>query len=72
MKAIIRLPPMSQEQRSAGVTPDLIRLSVGIENVKDIIADLDQALARRSTNATEPSGNLTNEPQKAAAGAGGV
>jgi len=61
-----------EEQRSAGVTPDLIRLSVGIENVKDIIADLDQALARRSTNATEPSGNLTNEPQKAAAGAGGV
>lgn len=29
---------------SAGVSPDLIRLSVGIENVIDIIADLDQAL----------------------------
>lgn len=29
----------------AGVAPDLIRLSVGIENVKDIIADLEQALA---------------------------
>ena len=29
----------------AGVAPDLIRLSVGIENVTDIIADLEQALA---------------------------
>jgi hypothetical protein len=28
------------------VTPDFIRLSVGIENVDDIIADLDQALAQ--------------------------
>ena len=33
-----------QEQRAAGVTPDFIRLSVGIEGVKDIIADLEQAL----------------------------
>ena len=37
---------MSQEeQRHAGVTPDLIRLSIGIEHQDDIIADLDQALA---------------------------
>ena len=28
----------------AGVAPDLIRLSVGIENVDDIIADLNQAM----------------------------
>ena len=34
-----------EEQLSTGVTPDFIRLSVGIENVDDIIADLDQALA---------------------------
>lgn len=33
------------EQLSAGVTPDFIRLSVGIENVQDLIADLDQALS---------------------------
>ncbi len=33
------------EQRGAGVTPDLIRVSIGIEHVDDIIADLDQALA---------------------------
>ena len=36
---------MNDEQLAeAGVAPDLIRLSVGIENVKDIIADLEQAL----------------------------
>jgi O-acetylhomoserine (thiol)-lyase len=28
----------------AGIRPDLIRLSVGIENVDDIIADIEQAL----------------------------
>jgi O-acetylhomoserine (thiol)-lyase len=33
-----------EEQQSAGVTPDFIRLSVGIEDVEDIIADLDQAI----------------------------
>lgn len=33
-----------EEQRAAGVTPDFIRLSIGIEHVSDIIADLDQAL----------------------------
>jgi O-acetylhomoserine (thiol)-lyase len=32
------------EQRDAGVTPDMIRLSIGIEHADDIIADLDQAL----------------------------
>lgn len=36
----------SEEQLACGVTPDFIRLSVGIEDVEDIIADLDQALSR--------------------------
>lgn len=36
---------LSDEQlREAGVAPDLIRLSVGIENVEDIIEDIQQAL----------------------------
>ncbi len=35
-----------EEQRTSGVTPDLIRLSVGIEDVEDIIGDLDRALSR--------------------------
>ena len=34
-----------EELIEAGVQPDLIRFSVGIENAKDIIADLEQALA---------------------------
>ena len=34
-----------EEQKKAGVSPETIRLSVGIEHVDDIIADLDQALA---------------------------
>lgn len=34
-----------QELMEAGVQPDLIRFSVGIENIEDIIADLEQALA---------------------------
>lgn len=33
-----------EQLREAGVAPDLVRLSVGIEDVEDIIADLDQAL----------------------------
>jgi O-acetylhomoserine (thiol)-lyase len=35
-----------EERQAAGVTPDLVRLSVGIEDVRDIIADLDQALEK--------------------------
>jgi O-acetylhomoserine (thiol)-lyase len=35
-----------EEQRNAGVTPEMIRLSVGIEHIDDIVADLDQALDR--------------------------
>ncbi len=34
----------AEEQRKAGVRPEMIRLSVGIEHIDDIIADLDQAL----------------------------
>jgi O-acetylhomoserine (thiol)-lyase len=43
----------AEEQRKAGVRPEMIRLSIGIEHIDDIIADLDQALnasaSRRST-----------------------
>jgi len=34
------------EQESAGVTPDFVRLSVGLEDIEDILWDLDQALAK--------------------------
>ena len=35
----------ADELAKAGVSEDLVRLSIGIEHVDDIIADLDQALA---------------------------
>jgi O-acetylhomoserine (thiol)-lyase len=34
-----------EEQIKAGVLPEMIRLSVGLEHVADILADLEQALA---------------------------
>jgi O-acetylhomoserine (thiol)-lyase len=34
------------EQRASGVSPDLLRLSVGIEDVDDVIADIDAAVER--------------------------
>jgi len=36
------------EQAAAGVTPEMIRLSVGIEHIDDILADLEQALSAAS------------------------
>ena len=45
-----------EEQRATGTTPELIRLSVGIEDVRDLIADLDQALSK--------SGRALSDPEK--------
>ena len=36
----------AEEQLATGVTPDFIRLSIGIEHIDDIIADIEQALGR--------------------------
>ena len=33
-----------EEQKAAGITPDFVRLSIGIENIDDLIEDLEQAL----------------------------
>ena len=41
-----------EEQLRAGVRPETIRLSVGIEHVQDILDDLDQALSFAVTNAS--------------------
>ncbi|MBI5501087.1 MAG: O-acetylhomoserine aminocarboxypropyltransferase/cysteine synthase [Deltaproteobacteria bacterium] len=35
-----------EDQARAGITPDLVRLSIGIENLADILADLEQALEK--------------------------
>ena len=34
------------EQRASGVTPELVRVSVGIEHIDDILADFEQAFAK--------------------------
>jgi O-acetylhomoserine (thiol)-lyase len=36
----------TEQKVAAGAGPDVVRLSVGIEDIADIIADLDQALAK--------------------------
>ncbi|MFN2256430.1 MAG: PLP-dependent transferase, partial [Candidatus Promineifilaceae bacterium] len=42
---------LNEEQLStAGVTPDFVRLSIGIEDIDDILWDLDQALAKSGTH----------------------
>jgi len=35
-----------EQQRASGLTPELVRLSIGIEHIDDIIDDLDQALQK--------------------------
>jgi O-acetylhomoserine (thiol)-lyase len=49
-----------EQQKATGVTPELVRLSVGLEDVRDLIADLDQALgespAAVKASATEKAG----------------
>jgi O-acetylhomoserine (thiol)-lyase len=35
-----------EQQKAGGITPELIRLSIGLENAEDIIADIEQALAK--------------------------
>jgi O-acetylhomoserine (thiol)-lyase len=43
-----------EEQASTGVTPELVRLSVGIEDIHDILADLDQAIEIANGHAFAP------------------
>jgi len=40
------------EQAETGVTPEMVRLSVGIEDIRDILADLDQALEKATAGVT--------------------
>ena len=47
------------EQEAAGVSPDLIRLSVGIEGVEDLIAELDDALYAATGLGLRESRSLT-------------
>lgn len=46
------------QQRRAGVTPEMIRLSVGLEHIEDILGDLDQALAAAEACRNEAASHL--------------
>jgi O-acetylhomoserine (thiol)-lyase len=48
----------SEEQQRAGVHPEMIRLSIGIEHIDDILADLDQALAAATAEESGYEGML--------------
>jgi O-acetylhomoserine (thiol)-lyase len=52
-----------EEQRAAGVTPELVRLSIGIEDIRDIVADLDQAV--EAANGTVFAGETAAAGHKA-------
>ena len=52
-----------EQQLATGTTPELVRLSVGLEDVRDLIADLDQALGETSATSGE-----TRLRRRAAAG----
>ena len=43
-------PAVEDEQRAAGVSPEMIRLSIGLESLDDILWDIDQALAQQWRN----------------------
>ena len=48
--ALTALPAYAQlteeQQKESGLTADLVRLSIGLEDIEDILWDLDQALVR--------------------------
>jgi len=46
------------EQRAAGVTPEFIRMSVGVEDLPDILADLDQALGKAMASGRKTGGEV--------------
>jgi len=46
-----------EEQAATGVTPELVRLSVGIEDIRDILADLDQAIEAATGHSFEGTTN---------------
>ena len=45
----------AEEQAATGVTPEMVRLSVGIEDIRDIVADLDQAIEAANGQTVQPA-----------------
>jgi len=56
-----------EEQATTGVTPELVRLSVGIEDIRDILADLDQAILKANGAANRAARGQTPAGQAAGA-----
>lgn len=54
------------QQRAAGITPGLIRLSVGVEDAGDLVADLGQALAVAAKKRSPQGKRVVKEPKPAA------
>jgi O-acetylhomoserine (thiol)-lyase len=48
-----------EEQRDTGVTPELVRLSVGIEDLRDILADLNDAIEAANGHSAKPVEELS-------------
>ena len=61
------IPTAEREKR--GVTETLLRLSVGIEDVRDLVADVDQALAKVGAKHAAAAKTSSNGARKAKAGA---
>jgi O-succinylhomoserine sulfhydrylase len=49
-----------KERAAVGITPGLMRLSVGLENIQDIIEDVEQALKKSKAPSVFPKGGGNN------------
>ena len=49
----------AEEQNDTGVTPELVRLSVGIEDIRDILADLNDAIEEANGQSARPVEELS-------------
>jgi O-acetylhomoserine (thiol)-lyase len=49
----------AEEQQATGVTPELVRLSVGIEDVRDLLADLNDAIEAANGHSARPVEELS-------------
>merc|ERR1712178_369396 len=47
-----------EQQKAAGADPSIVRMTIGIEDVKDIIEDLDQALKKAHGNGAAPKAKM--------------
>ncbi len=59
----------AEQQVAAGAAPNVVRLSIGIEDADDLIADLDQALQKAGSPGKSASPHSKGIPTKAVAGA---